>query len=138
MKRGVDTSGSAAATAGLNRSVCPAASSDAAPLGGVDQPIGVGHATRPAASRRAPATPRSMNGSATSTCDSVGTATLTASTADSTSAAVGERPVRDPAAISSARPGLDVDDADQLDVVHRRQQPRVMLAEMADADDGDT
>src|SRR5688500_248507 len=30
---------------------------------------------------------------------------------------------------------LGVDDADQLDVVHRRQQPRVRRAEMAHADD---
>ena len=30
---------------------------------------------------------------------------------------------------------IDVDNTDQVDIVHRRQQARVVLAEMADADD---
>ena len=41
------------------------------------------------------------------------------------------------AAISSARAPVGVDDRDQLDAGQRRQNPRVMLAEMADADDRD-
>ena len=45
--------------------------------------------------------------------------------------------VRCAAAISSARGPIDVDDRDELDARQRRQNPGVMAAEMADADDGD-
>ena len=40
-------------------------------------------------------------------------------------------------ATSSARSQVRVHDADKLDARHRRQNARVVLAEMADADDGD-
>ena len=67
----------------------------------------------------------------------VGTATVTASTLPQQIAGVGH--ARRPyfAAISLGAARLGVHDADQLDAVHRREQPRVVLAEMADADDGD-
>ena len=80
---------------------------------------------------------RSRNGSATSTCDSVGTAIVTASTSIQQLARSRPR-LRATLAgdlVGAAR--LDVHDADQLDAVHRGQQPRVMLAEMTDADHRD-
>ena len=45
--------------------------------------------------------------------------------------------VRFAAAISSARAAIGVDDGDELDARQRRQNPRVMAAEVSDADDGD-
>ena len=78
--------------------------------------------------------PRCRNGSATLKCDSVGTATVTASTRPSTSAALvnGGAFTRPP--ISLARASLMSTIADQLDVGQRRENPRVMLPQRADAD----
>ena len=69
---------------------------------------------------------------------SVGTAMVTASTCPSSSRASQQRRgVPLAAATSSARGPVGVDDRDQLHARQRRQNPRVMLAEMPDADDGD-
>ena len=85
------------------------------------------------------AMPRSRNGSAMSRWSSVGTATITASTCVEELAIVGQRrwcrsrprsPRRAPGCVSttatSRTPSIDAED------------PRVMPAEMADADDGDS
>ena len=86
MKRGSAMSGSAFATAGLKRSVCPVASS--AP------PRSAAATSRSASSTlgaigfsMSVATPASRNGIATSRCAIVGTATVTAFTRESKSAA---------------------------------------------------
>ena len=92
-------------------------------------------ATRRSASRPGPATPASTNGSARSTCEHVGDAMLTASTRPATSDARVNAVVPYFAGDLLRAAGLGVDDADQLDAVHRRQQPGVVLAEVTDADD---
>ena len=134
---GFATSGSAATTAGLKRSVCPAPSGT--PRRSAASMSRSASATEEASGfSTSVATPRSMKGSATATCDSVGTAMLTASTRSITAdASVNARPPH-LAAISSARMFVYVDDANEIDAVHGRQQPRVMLPEMSDANDGDT
>ena len=81
--------------------------------------------------------PAARNGSAMSRCSSVGTAIVTASTCPSELARIEQRPraVRRGDLLGARAVG--VDDRDQLDARQRRQDPRVMSAEMADADDGD-
>ena len=140
MKRGSETSGSAAATAGLKRSVCPTASSAPRRAAGRDQSVGLrdGRGDRllhQHVRRRA-----SRNGSAT--VDVRRRSAPRSSPrrrAPSRSRAVGKRrgavlggDLRAPA------PRLVSTTPTSVDVRHRRQQPRVMLAEMADADDGDS
>jgi hypothetical protein len=93
MKRGSDTSGSAAATAGLNRSVCPVATSvprrsaaaSSASASASDEASGFSTST---------GTPASTKGSAIATCDTVGVAMLTAFT----------RPRRADASVSAVVP----------------------------------
>ena len=66
-----------------------------------------------------------------------GTAIVTASTRSSSVGGVGERPRPVLGGDLVGAAGLGVHDADELDAVHRRQQPGMMLAEVTDADDGD-
>ena len=137
MNRGSVRSGRAAATAGLNRSVWPTAS--VAPVFAAASIMASASARlRAIGFSTSTGTPAVRNGSATSRCSSVGTAIVTASTWPRSVAIVDER--------TRAGRGRDllrartilVDDADEVDARQRRQDPRVMPAEMADADDGDS
>ena len=132
------TCGSAATTAGLKRSVWPTASTAprraaAAISASASASVRVsGFSTSTVhAARRGTAARRSA-------CASVGAAIddgVDRPAAPTTSAKAG-RAVRRRRSRRRAA-GVGVDDADQRHAGHRREEPRVMLAEVADADDGD-
>ena len=135
MNRGSASSGRAASTAGLNRSVCPTARTAPASLAAAiiasasasDRAIGFSTST---------GMPADRNGSATSRCASVGTATMTASTLPINSRASNSGCVWLAAANLSAALAVGVDHCHQLNARQRRQNPRVMPAQVTDADDG--
>ena len=136
MKRGSVSSGRAAATAGLKRSVWPTASATLGVGRRRDQLVGFGERSRHRLfdehrDAGVAETAARCRGAARSAPRRV-----TASTWPSSSRVVEHRAAsRSPAAISSRARAVGVDDGDQLDARQRRQDPRVVLAEMADADD---
>ena len=114
---------------GLNRSVCPTASATpdlaaAAIISSAsasDRAIGFSTST---------GTPACRNGSAISRCSSVGTAIVTASTWPISSRQSNERARAVRRGNLLGPRAIRVDDRDELDARQRRQNPRVMLAEM--------